>query len=67
MNSNDETQIDTTNVGIVGMQGNTVVMLRPMQRFTHEEALNVAAYLVFMSGDYDGEEFAKVFKAIGSA
>lgn len=51
---------------MVGMQGDTVVVFIPRQQFTREQALVHAAYLVFMAGDYEAEEFAKVFKAVSN-
>ncbi len=62
----NETEIDTTNLSIIGSQGEFVTMLSRRQRWTKAEALNAAAYLVVCAGDYKAEEFAKVFKAITS-
>lgn len=60
-------EIDTANISIVGAMGDTVTVMLPRQRMTKAEALNTAAYLVLCAGDYDGEQFKRVFEAVRSA
>lgn len=57
-------EIDTSNICMVGMRGETVVILIPRQELTQKQAIAHAAYLVLMAGDYDATEFAKVFEAV---
>lgn len=60
-------EIDTTNDLMIGGRGEEIVIMLPKQRLNHAEALRAAAYLVLMTGDYDMQEFDKVFKAVASS
>lgn len=58
--------IDTTNKFMVGLQGDQLVVMRPIQRLSTDDALNLAAYLVAMAEEKDGD-FARVLEAIQNA
>lgn len=51
------------NICLVGVQGETVVIMRPKQRLTKEEALNLAAWIVALS-DPAGEQWEKTLEAV---
>ena len=45
--------IDTFNKWLVAAQGNQLLIMRPPQRLSHQDALLLAALLVTMVGDED--------------
>lgn len=56
--------LDTTNEFLVGLQGDTVVvMVRVPHRLSRERALSLAAWLATVA-DPGGEEFAGVVEAV---
>lgn len=57
-------ETNTANQCLVGVQGETIVILRPVQRLTKAEALVFAAYLVAMA-DEDCE-FDRILEAVQS-
>jgi hypothetical protein len=60
------TEINTSNLFMVGMVGDGYVLMkppRPGEQFTPAEALNLAAYLVAMAEEEEGE-FQKVLDAV---
>jgi hypothetical protein len=59
------TEIDTFNKFMVGMRGNTVVVMRPTNAMSRMEALVFAAYLVTLA-DPAGDQFAAVLDAVQS-
>lgn len=44
--------------------GGVVIMNPPREPLTKTDALELAAMLVVLSGDYDGKEFAEVLKTV---
>lgn len=58
--------IDTTNKFLIGVQGDEIVALRPLpQRFSVEDALLLAAYLVALAEGSDrGVLFGETLKAV---
>lgn len=44
---------DTTNNGLVGLQGDMIVFLKPVGKLTKAEALNLAAWMVVLADDED--------------
>ena len=55
-------EIDTTNRFFVGVQGDAVVLLRPVQRLSKDDALNLAAYLVALTDM--NNEFPAILEAV---
>ena len=59
--------IDTTNKFLVSVQGNYILILNTRSRMSPDEALNLAAYLVVMSGPFAAAKFAEVLEAVQNA
>ncbi len=59
-----DTEIDTLNRQMVGMRGNTIVVLLPKQEMTADEAMQHAAWLVTLA-EMDAEHtFEEHLKAV---
>ena len=54
--------IDTSNKFFVAAQGDQIVIMRPAQRISHDEALNLAAWLVALA-DRD-DKFPALLEAV---
>lgn len=60
-------EIDTTNIFSVGAMGaNIIILIPPAGPLSKTEALNLAAYLVAMAEEEDGE-FQRVLEAVQGA
>lgn len=55
--------ISTANDQLVGIQGDDVIVMRPKQRMTQDEALRHAAWLVAIS-EKSFDEFKQVYEAV---
>jgi hypothetical protein len=63
----DEKKIDTFNKFLVGLRGETIVIVSPpLAPLSVDDALLLAAYLVVMA-DPDGEKFEAVKAAVENA
>ena len=56
-------EVDASNRFLVGMQGEEIVIFAVGRRLSHDDALNLAAWIVTLA-DPLGEEFAEVLKAV---
>lgn len=57
--------IDTTNDCFVGVTaGGVAILNQPLGAMSKETAIRLAAWLVVLAGDYDGERFREVFEAV---
>lgn len=63
----DNTEIDTFNKQIIGVNGEDIVVMLPAQRMSKTEALLHAAWLVALADDSDDNaEFKRVLDAVQS-
>jgi hypothetical protein len=56
--------VDTTNICAVAINGDKIIILRPLSVLTKEQALQLAAYLVAMADD--NNEFPALLEAVRS-
>lgn len=59
--------IDTTNMAGVSVSGDEIVLLINRPRMTKEQAINMAAWLIVLSGAWHDDEATERFSALVSA